>query len=355
MVVDFKEGESTAHKGAMHPIIPTPQSLIVVAMPQLQVKSAKGVDLLHDLELWFELIQGQVATANAHKTIWLWEVVCWTQEWTKNEALHKALLADHSDIVWRHGQEKMEIEWPLIQLKKDVNDLRRRVKIVSTLCAPVIQEELRKLEVQMLSVEQEVSKKIAAATVSHEHQIKSLQSCIDVIVFPPPPPNKRKSKPALFDPEYVVKKAPGSCISFEYMTDDIFEFASTFPACFDRSTILTGPETFLPDVGSNSMTFWLLDTMMSSAKSESVFFCQGRVFLHGLELIPIYDNRALELANPSVEDLAPFVQSGFGRPHIDCLFLAHHWHCGDKLRYNDDHSCWYYLREIVWNDLTVQV
>ena len=56
MAVDFKEGESTAHKGAVHPIIPTPQSLIVVAMPRLRVKSAKGVDLLHDLELWFELI-----------------------------------------------------------------------------------------------------------------------------------------------------------------------------------------------------------------------------------------------------------------------------------------------------------
>lgn len=94
---------------------------------------------------------------------------------------------------------------------------------------------------------------------------------------------------------------------------------------------------------------------MSSAKSESVFFCQGHVFLCSLELIPIYDNRALELANPSVEDLAPFVQSGFGHPHIDRLFSAHHWHCGDKLRYNDDHPCWYYLREIVWNDLTVRV
>lgn len=94
---------------------------------------------------------------------------------------------------------------------------------------------------------------------------------------------------------------------------------------------------------------------MSSGKSESVFFCQGRVFLHSLELIPIYDNRVMELVNPSVEDLAPFVQSGFGCPHIDCLFSAHHWHHGDKLRYNDDHSCWYYLREIVWNNLTVRV
>lgn len=56
MAVDFKEGESTTHKGAMHPIIPTPQSLIVAAVPRLQVKSAKGVDLPHDLELQFELI-----------------------------------------------------------------------------------------------------------------------------------------------------------------------------------------------------------------------------------------------------------------------------------------------------------
>ena len=82
----------------------------------------------------------------------------------------------------------MEIKWPLVQLKKDVNNLRRQVKIVSASHVPAIQEELRKLEAQMLSVEQEVSKKIATATVSHEHQIKSLQSCIDAIVFPPPPP-----------------------------------------------------------------------------------------------------------------------------------------------------------------------
>lgn len=82
----------------------------------------------------------------------------------------------------------MEIEWLLIQLKKDVNDLRRQVKIVSALRTPAIQEELRKLEAQMLSVEQEVSKKIATATTSHEHQIKSLQSRINAIVFPPPPP-----------------------------------------------------------------------------------------------------------------------------------------------------------------------
>ena len=172
---------------------------------------------------------------------------------------------------------------------------------------------------------------------------------------PLPPPNKCKSKAALFDPEYVEKKAPGSCISFEYMTDDIFEFASEFPACFNRPTILTNPETLLPDVGSNSVTLWSLDTMMSSARAESVFFYNGRVFLCGLELIPIYDNRALEFANPSIEDLAPFVQSGFDRPRIDRLFSVHHWRRGDKLRYNDDHSCWYYLREILWNDLTVRV
>lgn len=56
MAVDFKKGESTAHKGATHPIIPTPQSLIVAAVPQLQVKSVKGIDLPHDLKLRFKLI-----------------------------------------------------------------------------------------------------------------------------------------------------------------------------------------------------------------------------------------------------------------------------------------------------------
>ena len=56
MVINFKEGESTTHKGAMHHIISTPQSLIVVAVPWLPFKNAKGKSALPELELQFKLI-----------------------------------------------------------------------------------------------------------------------------------------------------------------------------------------------------------------------------------------------------------------------------------------------------------
>ena len=61
MAIDFKEGESTAHEGAMHHIIYTPQSLIVAAVPRLPFKNAKGKSAPPELELQFELIRGQIA------------------------------------------------------------------------------------------------------------------------------------------------------------------------------------------------------------------------------------------------------------------------------------------------------
>lgn len=368
MAVDLKDGKkqpkfSAPEEEKRGPFVETPQFIIVAAVPRLQVKSAPGKNAPHDLELQSQLIRGQIKIAHASETIRLKEVVRSTREQNDNAALRKVLLKEKSDLVWQHGQEKRETERPVVQLEEGIKDLRRRAENASASRAPAIQEELRKLEAQKLLLAQDVCEKMAMATAYYEVQLSSLQSRIDATVSPPVS-NKRKPKAALFDPEDVEKQAPGTCIPFEYTTDEVFEFANEFPTCFDRPTILTDLETLLPDVGSSSMTLWSLDTMMSSARQERVYFYQGRVFLRGLELLPIYDNRAVEFANPTLEGLAPFVQSGFDRPRIDRLFSAHHWQLGDKLRcnwivegelwYTDDESCWYYLREIVWNDLAVR-
>ena len=71
--------------------------------------------------------------------------------------------------------------------------------------------------------------------------------------------------------------------------------------------------------------------MVSTREGECVFFYQGHMFLHSLELIPIHNNRALEVAQPNVKDLIPFVQSQFDSPCIDHLFAVLHWKHGDKL------------------------
>ena len=87
--------------------------------------------------------------------------------------------------------------------------------------------------------------------------------------------------------------------------------------------------------------------MMMPLDKESVFFYQGHIFLRSLELSPIHNNRALEVAHPNVKDLEPFVQSQFDSPHINHLFSTLYWHHGNKLIFGDDQIAWYYLREIL--------
>ena len=95
--------------------------------------------------------------------------------------------------------------------------------------------------------------------------------------------------------------------------------------------------------------------MPSAREGECIFFYQGHMFLWGLELVPIHDNRALEVFNPNVKHLIPFVQSHFDSPRIDCLFSVLHWKQGDRLSYGNKVGSWYYICEVLWKDLLVIV
>ena len=107
-------------------------------------------------------------------------------------------------------------------------------------------------------------------------------------------------------------------------------------------------------VQTKSLTLWVLDTLLPPRESEKIYFYQGHIFFHSLELVPIHNNRALEVAFPTGEDLEPFVQSQFDGPHINCLLLAHYWNHGDKLMYSNKSGPWYYLCEVLWRDQTVR-
>ena len=168
-------------------------------------------------------------------------------------------------------------------------------------------------------------------------------------------PQIHHSNPS-WDQLYSAKsKPPGACIPFIYTTGDIFEYASDIPHHFNRPAILTNMVTHQPVVGANFLMLWSLNTMISPLDGECAFFCQGHVFFHSLELLPIHNNRALKFAHPTIQDLELFIQCCFDGPCINHLFSTLHWHHGNKLTYGDGCATWYYLNDIVWTDQSVRV
>ena len=150
-----------------------------------------------------------------------------------------------------------------------------------------------------------------SATASHEPQLESIRDGIDTIEPPSNPLHIQKPPPALFGCGSASLK---NCFPFTCTGTDIFKFTHDHPNCFDRLTIVSNPETCEPNVGADFLTPWLLDTMLSAREGEHIFFYQGRMFLWGLELVPIHNNRALETFHPNVDHLIPFIQSQFDSP-----------------------------------------
>ena len=326
-----------------HIIMSTPQSVIVAVVPWIRIgHSRKQIAMLKGNGLSL-MIEEQISAAYLAESHHLEEDVQWMRKQTRIMSLHKDLLKEKDDLMWGFGQLKKEIEQEATELitrnTEAKTELEKELRHVGNLRRSSIKNELRGLANEALSIQQRASERLATTTASHEPQLKSIRSSIDAIEPPSNPLCIQKPLPALFGCGSTSLK---DCLPFAYTGTDIFEFTHDHPNCFDRLTIVTNPETHEPSVGADFLTLWSLDTMPSAREGERMFFYQGRMFLQGLELVPIHDNRALEVFNPNVEHLIPFVQSHFDSPQINCLFSVLHWKQGDRLSYGNEVGSWYY-------------
>ena len=337
-----------------HVIMSTPQSVIVTVVPRIRIgHSRKQIATLEGDGLSL-MIEEQISAAYLAESRRLEEDVQWMRKQTRITSLRKDLLKEKDDLVWGFGQLKKEIEQEATELitrnTEAKTELEKELRHAGNLHRSSIKNELRGLANEALSIWQRASERLATATASHEPQLELIRSRIDAIEPPSNPPCIQRPLPALFGCGSTSLK---DCLPFAYTGTDIFEFTHDHPNCFDRPTIVTNPETHEPSVGADFLTPWSLDTMPSAREGERMFFYQGRMFLRGLELVPIHDNRALEVFNPNVEHLIPFVQSHFDSPRIDHLFSVLHWKQGDRLSYGNEVGSWYYLHEVLWKDLLV--
>ena len=334
-------------------ILPTPKSVVIAVVPRIRVnRSGRNRTPLNDPDP--DAIREEIRASFEAESSRLEELVDSMREQAKIMSLRKDLMKEKDDLVWRHGQLRREIEKEVVRNAKAKKDLEKELRGAGGRRASSIKKELESLQNETESIQQRASQRLAAANSSYEPQLASIRSKIEAIPSPPNLTQQRKPQAALFDHESVERTSPGSLHHFTYTGDDLFEFTDEFPNCFDRPAIVTDPETHQPVAGTKSLTLWVLDSMLSPLSLERIYFYQGRIFFRGLELVPIHDNRALEVAYPNVEDLEPFVQSQFDGPRINRLFSALHWNHGDKLTHGDESDTWYYLREVVWRDQIVR-
>lgn len=355
MAIDFT-GDESVH-APLSAIIPTPHAVVIAVVPRIRIeRSSPKAPVVGEARTL--AIQEQIVAAYQAQSRQVEEVVEAMREKVRVASLRQELMKEKDDLVWSHAQSKKEIEKELVDLvarnTKSKKDLEKELRQASSLRSSMIKNELQDLQSEIMSMQQSASERIATEISTYEPQLESIRSRIDAIPSPPDVSRRRRPPQALFDYGSVEKAAPGHCLPFTYTGEDIFEFANDLGSCFDRPAIVTSATTHQPVVGANLQTLWSLDTIVSPLDNESIFFYQGRMFLRGLELVPIYDNRALEVAHPNIQDLEPFIQSQFDQLRINRLFSALHWQHGDKLTYNDDRVTWYYLREVLWKDQTVR-
>ena len=358
IATDFKVDRSVTVLKPQVAIVLTPQSVIVTVVPQIQVKPSQGQKVPLNDNAQSAVVEAQFDAVFQVESWCLGQVVKFTCKHGRIASLHKALMKEKDDLVWGHGQVKREIEKQVADLMGDNTkarqDLERVLTWASSLHKSSIKQELEGLQNEAWSIQQHASERLVAANASQESLLESIWAHIAGIQSPENPAQRRKPLPALFDYENVESISPGSCHHFMYTGDNTFEFTNDFPFCFDRPAIVTDPHTHQPVVESKSVTLWTLDSVISPLNGECIFFFKGCTFLHGLELIPVHDNRALEIAHPNTQKLKPFVKSKFDSPCINCLFSALHWTRGDKLTYADEHGPWYYLWEILWKDQSIR-
>lgn len=309
-----------------HVIMSMPQSVIVAVVPRIRIgHSQKQIATLEGDGLSL-MIEEQISAVYLAESHCLEEDVQWMCKQTRIMSLRKDLLKEKDDLMWGFGQLKKEIEQEAMELitrnTEAKTELEKELRHAGNLRRSSIKNELRGLANEALSIRQCASERLATATASHEPQLELIQSCIDAIEPPSNPLHIQKPLPALFGCRSTSLK---DCLPFTYTGTDIFEFTHDHPNCFDRPTIVTNPETHEPSVGADFLTLWSLDTMPSAREGERMFFYQGCMFLRGLELVPIHDNRALEVFNPNIKHLIPFVQSHFDSPRINHLFSVLHW------------------------------
>ena len=352
VAIDFKEGGSLFdHSSALL----TPKSVVVAVVPRIRMTGSRNnkTSLSNADAIQEEFKAGFEAESSR-----LEEVVDSMREQARIASLRKDLMKEKDDLVWGHGQLKKKIEKETTDLMacntKARNGLEKELRQAGSLRTSLIKKELEVLHNETQSIQQRASEKLAVANSSYEPQLESIRSKIESIPSPPNPTQRRKPQSSLFDHESIGRISPGSCHHFTCTGDDLFEFTNEFSNCFDRSAIVTDPETHHPVVQTKSLTLWALDTLLSPRESEKIYFYQGRIFFRGLELVPIHNNRALEVAFPAVEDLKLFIQSQFDGPRINRLLLAHYWNHSDKLTYSNESGTWYYLREVLWRDQTVR-
>ena len=351
MAIEMKNDDSMPQS---HVIMLTPQSVIVAVVPRIRIGRSRNQIAPLAGDALSLMIEGQIGAAYQAKSHRLEEDVQWTRKQNEIANLRKDLLKEKDNLVWGFSQSKRKITQEAAELiahnTKSKTELEKKLRHAAGLYRSSIIQELKDLDNEALSIRQRASERLATATASYEPQLESIRSRIDAIESPSNPPHRQKPLPALFGYESVSLEG---CLPFTYTGTDIFEFTHDHPNCFDSPTIVTNSETHEPCVGAHFLTPWSLDTMVSAREGECMFFYQGCMFLCGLELVPIHNNRALEVAQPNVEDLIPFVQSQFDSPRIDSLFSVLHWKHGDKLSYGDEVGSWYYLCEVLWKDLAV--
>lgn len=358
MAADFQTNNSAIDKADA--------SVIVAVLPRIEVKPPRkqqgrsaGPPIADEARI--VAIQAQIQSALDAQSASLDEIVQVMREKERIVLLRKRLMKEKDDLVLNHGRSTKSIDQQVADVAshnaKEIKDLEREYRHATDLRKSTIQQDIVRLQNHTRSFQEGAAENVAVAKASYQSQLELIRSRIEEIPpLPQLPGHQHRPRPALFDFETVEAILPGSCHYFQYTGEDIFEFLGSFPDALRRATIVTNPISHQPEVGFKDLTYWSLDTPLIPQAHERIFFCKGRIFFRGLELVPIHDNRSLEVAAPTAQELEPFVQSQFDGPRINRLFSALHWNHGDKLLYGADSQpgLWYYLRELRLMDLSVR-